>query len=197
MDLSTAILTGLGLAAAAGLNAYIPLLVVGLLGAVDWIALPEPYSLLANPWVLAVVAVLLAVEVLADKIPAVDSANDVIGTVVRPAAGAVLFAASTGVTGSLSPELSLVLGLVTAGAVHGTKAAARPVLNAGTAGAAAPVVSTVEDAVSFGLALVAIFVPIAVVLFLVVFTVWAVRAIRRRRSHRAAPVSGDSRLGSG
>lgn len=184
--MTTTILTGLGLAAAAGLNAYIPLLVVGLLGATGWITLPEPYSALTNPWVLGVVAALLAVEVLADKVPAVDSVNDVIGTVVRPAAGAVLFAASTGVTGTLSPELSLVLGLVTAGAVHGTKAAARPVLNAGTAGAAAPVVSTIEDTVSLGLALVAIFVPVLVVVFLVAFVVWAVRSIRRRRERRRA-----------
>lgn len=181
MDLTAAILTGLGLAAAAGLNAYIPLLLVGLLGYFDVVTLPAPYDTLEIPWVLAILAVLLAVEVLADKIPVVDSVNDVIGTVVRPAAGAVLFAGSTGLIGDFPPALSVVLGIITAGTVHGAKAAARPALNVGTGGIAAPVVSVAEDSISLVLSLVAIFVPVLVIVLLAVLAGLLVRWLRRRR----------------
>lgn len=188
MDLATAILTGLGLAAAAGLNAYIPLLVVGVLQRLDWVDFPAPYDVLADTWVIGVLAVLLAVEVLADKLPVVDSLNDVIQTVVRPAAGAVLFAASVGVVGDAHPAVALLAGLATAGTVHGTKAAIRPALNAGSGGIAAPVVSTAEDAVSLSLSLVALLLPILVLVFFALFAWLVVRWLRRRRDRsRAAP----------
>ncbi len=181
MDLASAILTGLGLAAAAGLNAYIPLVIVGFLQYFDWIDFGQPFDNLANPWVLGVLVVLLLVEVLADKIPAVDSVNDVIQTVIRPVAGAVLFAASTSLGTDIPPVVSLIAGLITAGAVHGTKAAIRPVLNAGSAGVAAPVVSTTEDIVSTALAFVAILAPFLVLLVLAAFVWLVVRWLRRRR----------------
>jgi hypothetical protein len=180
VDLASAILTGLGLAAAAGLNAYIPLVIVGFLQYFDWVDFGQPFDNLANPWVLGVLVVLLAVEVLADKIPAVDSVNDIIQTVVRPAAGAVLFAASTSLGTDIPPVVSLIAGLITAGAVHGTKAAIRPVLNAGSAGVAAPVVSTTEDIASTALAFVAILAPF-LVLFAIAGFVWLVVRWRRRR----------------
>jgi hypothetical protein len=185
MELTSAILTGLGLAAAAGLNAYIPLVIVGFLQALGWLDFGDPYENLANPWVLATLCVLLIVELFADKIPAVDSVNDVIQTVVRPAAGAILMAASTGLT-DVPPWLGLAAGLITAGAVHGTKAAIRPVVNAGTAGAGAPVVSTAEDIFSTVLAFVAILAPLLVLVLLGVFVWMVVRWMRRRRRKAAA-----------
>lgn len=186
MDLATAILTGLGLAAAAGLNAYIPLVIVGFLQYFDVVDFGAPFDNLANPWVLGVLVVLLLVEILADKVPAVDSVNDVIQTVVRPAAGAVLFAASTSLGTEIPPVVSLIAGLITAGSVHATKAAVRPVLNAGSAGVAAPVVSTTEDIVSTVLAFVAILAPFLVLIALVLFVWFVVRWLRRRRE----PVPG-------
>lgn len=182
MDLATAILTGLGLAGAAGLNAYIPLVIVGLLQYAGWVDFGSPFNNLADPWVLGVLVVLLLVEVLADKIPVVDSVNDVIQTVVRPAAGAVLFAASTSLGTDIPPAVSLIAGLVTAGTVHGTKAAVRPVINAGTAGAGAPVVSTVEDVTSALLAFAAILAPVLVLVALVAFGWLVARWLSKRRS---------------
>ena len=86
------ILTGTGLAAAAGLNAYIPLLLLGL-GArfLDFIVLPAGWTWLENEWVLGILGVLLVIEFFADKIPAVDSVNDLLQTVVRPASGGIVF----------------------------------------------------------------------------------------------------------
>src|SRR3954449_11801401 len=78
-------LTGVGLATSAGLNAYIPLLAVGVFdrytGLID---LPPSWQWLADGWVIAILALLLSIEVVADKVPVVDHVNDVIQTVVRP-----------------------------------------------------------------------------------------------------------------
>src|SRR6476646_8854300 len=95
MDTLTHILAGFGLAGAAGLNAWLPLLIVGLTARfTNVITLHEPYSLLSNGWVLLALLILLGIEVFADKIPAIDSINDAIHTFIRPAAGAILFAAN-------------------------------------------------------------------------------------------------------
>src|SRR3712207_5900749 len=89
-------LAGTGLAAAAGLNAYIPLLSLGLLSRfTDVVTLPSGWSWLENEWVLGVVGVLLLIEVVADKVPAVDHLNDIVQTVVRPASGGIVFGSGT------------------------------------------------------------------------------------------------------
>ncbi|GAA0924114.1 DUF4126 domain-containing protein [Nonomuraea longicatena] len=193
-----ATLTGLGLSTAAGLNAYIPLLVVGVLANfTDAVKLPEGYAWLSNWGVLAVLAVLLAAEFVLDKIPAVDTVNDLVQTAVRPLSGGVVFSAtsaaaeldhSTWVTEH--PWVSWVLGIAMALAVHALKSTARPIVNVGTAGAGAPVASTVEDAGSLGVSLVAIFLPLLVLVLLVglaVFAWWLIRRVRRRRRPPATP----------
>jgi len=190
-------LTGMGLSTAAGLNAYIPLLVVGVLSNVtDAVKLPDGYAWLSNWGVLAVIAVLLAAETVLDKVPAVDSVNDAIQTVIRPASGGVVFSATSAAAGlesstwmSENPWAGWLLGIVLALAVHAMKAVARPVVNAGTAGVGAPVVSTVEDAGSFGMSLIAVFAPILVIVALLVFAVvawWLIRKVRRFRARRRA-----------
>src|SRR4030066_1904876 len=90
------IFTAFGLSASAGLNAYIPLLVVALLGKfTDLITLSTPWDTLESWWVIGVLVVLSGVEFFADKIPAVNHINDIIQTIIRPVAGAIVFAAST------------------------------------------------------------------------------------------------------
>jgi hypothetical protein len=175
------LLAAFGLAAATGLNAYLPLLIVGLLARyTDLITLKAPWSALTHPVVLIILAVLLAVEFAVDKIPAIDTVNGVIQTVFRPAAGAILFAASGNVISNLSPVLAMICGLLIAGGVHTAKAAARPAVTASTLGTANPVVSVVEDAVSGATTIIAIVAPavLAALLLLVIF--WIVRRRMRR-----------------
>lgn len=187
MEAGTILITGLGLAVAAGLNAYIPLLIAGLLVRFDVYSFGEPYDLLGSNAALIILGVLLVIEVLADKVPAVDSANDVIQTFIRPASGAILFAgAATGADSEWSQALALILGLVTAAGVHATKAAARPVINVATAGAGGPVVSTVEDGVSAGLSLAALLAPILALVLMAGLVVWVVRLFQRRRDRARA-----------
>lgn len=191
-------LTGAGLAASAGLNAYIPLLAIGLLARyTDLINLPNGWTWLQNGWVILILAILLTVEIVADKIPVVDSANDVLQTVVRPTAGGLAFGAgAASETQTVSDPGSffqsgqwvpIVIGVVIALGVHGVKAISRPVVNATTAGVGAPVVSTAEDATSAVMSVIAIVLPILVLVFLVALVVFAIWAVRRRGRRTAAP----------
>jgi len=185
-------LTGIGLSAAAGLNAYIPFLVVALLARfTDVVTLPVGWEWMESWWAIGIGAALLAADVLLDKVPVVDSVNDAVQTAVRPASGAVLFAATSAAADleqsswvQERPWVPVVAGVLVALAVHGTKASVRPVLNAGTGGVAAPVVSTVEDGVSLSLSLVALLLPV-LVLLLLVLGIWLVVRVRRRRRTRA------------
>lgn len=180
------LLSAFGLSASAGLNAYIPLLIVGVVGrfAPGIVRLSAPFDGLTNWWAIGTLSVLVVIEILADKIPVVDHANDVLGTVIRPAAGAILFAATTGTVTYLNPTVALVLGLVVAGAAHGATATARPVVTATTGGIGNPIVSTIEDIAALFTSLIAVFVPIVIgigaVMFGIIVLVW--RSRRRSRS---------------
>ncbi|MFD0688488.1 DUF4126 domain-containing protein [Actinomadura fibrosa] len=187
-----AVLTGLGLSAAAGLNAYIPMLVVGLVDRqTDLVRLPAEFGWLTNGWVLAGLGVLLAAEVVLDKVPVVDSVNDAVQSFVRPAAGGAVFAA-TDAAGKLDSSefmrdhawIGWVLGIAVAFVVHATKASVRPVANAGTLGTAAPVVSTVEDVVSLAMSLLAILAPVIALVALLLLVYAGVRLLRRRRRRK-------------
>ncbi|WP_326625831.1 DUF4126 domain-containing protein [Nonomuraea fuscirosea] len=192
-----AALTGMGLSTAAGLNAYIPLLVVGVLANfTDTVKLPDGYSWLSDWGVLAVIAVLLVAEMVLDKVPAVDSVNDAIQTVVRPASGGVVFSATSAAAEfenstwmTEHPWVGWLLGIVLALVVHTIKTVARPVVNVSTAGTGAPVVSAAEDAGAFGMSLIAIFLPVLVILALLLLAAlawWVLRRVRRRRARRRA-----------
>ena len=185
MDLTTTVLSGLGLSGAAGLNAYIPLFLVGLLDRFGVISLASPYDTLSSTPALVVVGVLLIVEILADKIPVADSVNDVVQTIVRPLAGAVLFAGAIVSTSHAPAWVGLVAGLFSAGGVHATKAAVRPAVNASTLGFGAPVVSTVEDIVSLVATMLAIFAPVLLAVFVALIAWWVMRAMRRWRAQRS------------
>jgi len=176
------ILTAIGLALPAGLNAYIPLLGLALAQRFEVVALSEPWDTLGAWWAIALIAVLLLVEVLADKIPAVDHVNDVIQTVVRPAAGAVVAVAASGQAGENYPFVMVALGVLLAGGVHVAKATARPVVNATTGGTGAPVASAAEDVVSVASTALAIFAPVLVIGVLAVFGWLVWRFTHRRRS---------------
>ena len=191
---SMEILSAIGLSTAAGLNAYIPLMVLGLLDRfTNLLTLPPTWAWISEPWVLILMAVLLAIEVIADKVPVVDSVNDVLQTVIRPASGGIVFASGmgsqtttvtdpAGFAADSSQWLPIVIGIAIALVIHLSKASARTVANASTAGMAAPIASTSEDAVSLFLSVVAIIFPvIALIVVMGVFGVliWMARGVRK------------------
>ncbi|HET9493873.1 MAG TPA: DUF4126 domain-containing protein [Chloroflexia bacterium] len=193
MDVITTILSGFGLAAPAGLNAWLPLFITGLAHRFELVKLTSPFDLLGNTWVLVVLGVLLTIEVFADKIPAVDSINDVIHTFIRPAAGGVLFAAQTGAIDGMDPVFAFILGAVSAGGVHAVKAAGRPLVTATTGGIGNPLVSLIEDIIAGVSTILALIVPVvAAVIMLIILIVagWQVWRWRERRKRRREMESG-------
>ncbi len=123
--------------------------------------------------------------------PAVDHVIHAAGMVAQPAAGAILFAAQTGVAGDLDPGVALIAGAIISGSVHAGRASLRPASTATTGGAANPVLSIAEDAISFALTAFAFLLPILAFVFVVgvllaiVFSIrmlW--RQLRRGRSRR-------------
>lgn len=192
-----AALTGVGLAAAAGLNAYIPFLLVALIARLtDVIELPPEYGWIESNWAIAICSVLLISEFVLDKIAVIDHMNDLVATLVRPTIGGLIFAATTAASDldrstwmQQNTWVGIVLGVIVAGVVHTTKAVSRPAVNVSTVGFGTPIVSAAEDTASVTLSLVAIFLPILVIVVLgllvwVVVLLW--RRVRRRRRLRTA-----------
>lgn len=194
------LLTGSGLALSAGLNAFIPMLSMGLLARyTDLVELPAQWQWLENGWVIGIMAVLLVLDVVADKVPAVDHVNDVVQTFVRPTAGGIVFAAgSTSETVAItdpaefftsSAVVPFVIGLVLALSTHLAKASGRAVVNLSTGGIGAPVVSTVEDVSALTMTVLAILVPVLVIVFLLILVgmaFWIRGRLAQRRRARAA-----------
>ncbi|GIK65430.1 MAG: hypothetical protein BroJett018_32240 [Chloroflexota bacterium] len=170
-----AILSGLGLSTSAGLNAYLPLILMNLAaqaGIIDTKGVPA--EVLTSKPALVVFLILLVIETVADKIPAVDSVNDIINTAIRPTAGALMMVVSTsGMSGQVDPEvltiMSLLAGGASAGSVHAVKATARPAVTLSTAGMGNMVVSVLEDILAIFISLVALLIPFFVVFFMASF----------------------------
>lgn len=181
------IFSAFGLAASAGLNAYIPLLTVALLAKfTDLITLQGPWEALTSWWIIGLLGVLVLIEFFADKVPAINHVNDVIQTFIRPAAGAVLFAASAQVITEINPILSMAAGLLVAGTVHAVKSAAvRPAVTATTGGAANVPVSIAEDLIATTLSILSILIPVVISIMLVMlaalFIWWLWRRSNRTR----------------
>ncbi|MGD0003668.1 MAG: DUF4126 domain-containing protein [Anaerolineaceae bacterium] len=176
------ILSAFGLSASAGLNAYIPLLVVAFLAKyTNLIHLSSPWDALTSWWTIGVLLLLSLVEFFADKIPLVNHINDIVQTIVRPAAGAIAFAASAHVLTDMHPVLSIVLGLLVAGGVHAVKAVAvRPAVTAATAGTGNVPVSLLEDLTSTVVSILSVIVPVIIACLLIVLTAWVIFLIWRR-----------------
>jgi len=187
MEALLGIFTAFGLSASAGLNAYIPLLVIGVIAHyTNLIKLSPPYDVLANPYILILIGILLIIEMLADKVPVANHINDLIQTFVRPVAGAIAFAASANIVTGINPILALACGLLVAGSVHVVKSAAvRPMVTATTAGLGNVPVSVAEDVTSTVVSLLSILVPVAIAILVIIAIVllmwwWARRTSKNK-----------------
>lgn len=185
LGLSMALCLGIGLAAATGLRAFLPLLLVACFSRFQLFGVDfgQGFGWLESDLALMALTVAVIAEVAMDKIPALDSAVDVVMTVVRPALAAVLVMASFS---QADPALAPLLAMIAAPVAllgHGTKALARPFVTVTTAGTANPVASVAEDIwalVLTGLALLApMLIPLAIALS--VFVVWRILGAMGKR----------------
>jgi hypothetical protein len=177
-----ALALAVALAASAGLRAWLPLLLASILSRVGVLDLGESFSFLSSNRALVLFGVATLLELVGDKVPAVDHALDVIGTPLRPAAGALLAASVLGTVSD--PLTALVLGTAvgapTALVPHALKTALRTVSTTLTGGLANPLLSVLEDIITVATVVLAILVPVLVVALLAA-TVYFVRRLVRRR----------------
>jgi hypothetical protein len=189
-ELVIALLLGLGLAASTGLNTWLPLLLMsvaahfGLAG----VNLSGSFAWLGSTTAIAILLVATFIEVLADKVPAVDHALHSVATFIRPLAAAVAMAAAFY---KLDPMVAGVLGLMigapTALGFHSLKAATRVGSSVTTFGCANPVLSLIDDVVSFGMTVIAIFTPLLVPIVLAIVLIAGWKLVQRfRRGPRVA-----------
>ena len=189
MEALAGIFSAFGLSASAGLNAYIPLLMIALLSRfTDLIKLSSPWDTLESWWIIGLLIFLSLIEFFADKAPAINHINDLLQTIVRPVAGAIVFAASAQVITEIHPVVSMSAGLLVAGGVHAVKSlAVRPAVTATTGGAGNVPVSILEDIISAVVSILAIVIPILIGSAVILFTSWVIwRMWRRANKMRTA-----------
>ena len=181
------LLTSAGLGLGAGINAYATLLVFGLLARWQPAMFQDDMArFFATTPVLIVVGVLYLIEFLADKVPTVDHVWDLIHTLIRPAAGALV--AWSAVSDRI-PHGAVILASVIAGGAalgsHATKATLRGASTLMTGGLGNPFLSLLEDGFAFINAILVIVLPWVVIPMLFVMTLIFVTAYRRLRRVRA------------
>lgn len=182
-EMVQSLLTSAGLGIGAGINAYATLLVFGSL--CRWrpgMFHGELADFFSSTPVLITVGVLYAIEFLADKVPAIDHVWDAVHTFVRPVAGALV---AFGAASHQVPKGVLIIATVIGGgaalASHATKATVRAASTVTTAGTANPFLSLLEDVFAFVNAVIAVFFPWLVLLFLVAVAIVMIAIVKRVR----------------
>jgi Domain of unknown function (DUF4126) len=159
----------LGAGWASGLNVYAAVLVLGIGQRLGLVALPHDLQVLASSWVLAVAALLFALNFLADKIPFIDSLNDLLHTVVRIPAGALLAFGAADQTGPEVAVIAALLGGTLAAGSHIAKTGARAVINTSPEPFSNIAASFATDALVIGGLVLALTHPITFLCLLALF----------------------------
>jgi hypothetical protein len=181
----TALMIGVGLAAACGFRVFVPLLVASIAAKGGHFELAEGWQWLASWPAIVAFSVATGLEIAAYYIPWIDNLLDTIATPVAIIAG-ILITASAIKGGSplMRWSLAVIVGGGAAGVVQAGTAAVRALSTATTAGTANPAVSTAEAGFSVGLSLLAVFIPILAIAFVFMFVFVALRFIYRRIRRR-------------
>jgi hypothetical protein len=164
-----ALAVALGAGWASGLNTYATVLVLGGAQQLGLFSLPHDLQVLASPWVMGVAALLFALNFFADKIPYIDSINDMLHTFVRVPAGALL---AYGAAGGLSPEVAVIAGLlggILAAGTHVAKTGSRALINTSPEPFSNIAASLTEDVSVIGGLMLAIAHPIVFLCLLALF----------------------------
>jgi hypothetical protein len=182
LEIVPSLALGIGLAACAGLRAWLPLLLLGGLarwGAVD---LSPSFEFVSSTRALILFGVATVVEIAGDKIPAVDHTLDALSTVLRPAAGSLLAASVLWqVSDPLTAmALGIAVGAPSALVPHAAKSTLRVVSTTFTGGLANPVLSLVEDAAAFVLFALTVVLPVLVAALVLLTGLLVARRLLRR-----------------
>ncbi len=200
MSLFTTLVLAMGSSWVSGINLYITVATLGLLGRFAGLQLPGDLSVLTNWWIIGIALFLVLVEFFADKVPLVDSTWDVIHTFIRIPAGAVLAATAFGDFNLGVQVIAFLLGGGLALSSHGTKAATRAAINTSPEPVSNITASFIEDFVALGSLLLAAFHPAVFIGFFAVIVVASIvmlpriiRSLRRFfRKMRGRGVAGTA-----
>jgi hypothetical protein len=184
--LFTNLLGAIGLGAASGLNAWIPLLGLGVAERLGLVTLTAPFDQLGSNQALAVLSIVFVIDLIGDKVAVIDHVLHAVGTVIAPASAAVVLAAQENLLSQSHPWAAAAAGAVIGGSVHLARSAVRPAVTAGTGGVGNPFASAFEDLVSLFVTVLAILVPVLAFLVVVAASVLLWRRVRRWRRRRAA-----------
>lgn len=175
-----ALLSGVGLSFSTGLNAYLPLLILALADRIsDSFNLPGPYDAVSSNTGIVIILLIMAVELIGDKIPRIDHMNDLLHTPIRPLIGAFVSMAVAAEGDALNVWVAGAIGLLVAGGIHLWKMQHRPAINEATKGIGTPIVSVIEDFVSIVASIAAVAFPLACLLIVPAGAWWVTRAYRR------------------
>ena len=170
------------LAWASGIRLYFVVFAVGLAGYLGYIELPPGLEVLRHPWVIGTAGVMLTMEFLVDKVPAIDTVWDALHTFIRIPAGALLAAGATGDTlSALTVAAGLLGGTITAG-THLTKSGGRALINTSPEPFSNWTASFTEDALVLGGIWFAFRHPLAFLIALAIFVallVWLLPKVWR------------------
>ena len=182
MNFISTLAVSMGASWVAGINLYATVATLGLLGRFAHLKLPGDLDVVTNWWVIGVALFLFVIEFIADKIQLVDSVWDIIHTFIRIPAGAVLAATAFGDFDRRVQVIALLLGGGLALSSHGTKAAARAVINASPEPVSNIVVSLSEDVLAVVTVVAAVFLPVVVFLIIaagLIFSFWLLPRVLR------------------
>ena len=166
----------------AGINLYATVATLGLLGRFAHLKLPGDLDVVTNWWVIGVALFLFVIEFVADKVQLVDSVWDIVHTFIRIPAGAVLAATAFGDFDKSVQVIALLLGGGLALSSHGTKAAARALINTSPEPVSNIVVSLAEDVLAVTTVVLSVFLPVVVFLIVaagLIFSFWLLPRIVR------------------
>lgn len=173
---------GIGLAACAGIRAWLPLLMAGGLARWGVIEVGPSFQFIASDRALILFGVATVIEILADKIPAVDHALDSLSTVLRPAAGSLLAASVLWQVSDPLTALALgvAVGAPTSLVPHAAKSLLRAASTTFTGGIANPFISILEDLMAVALFVLTVLIPVVVAAVLVLIGLLVARRLVRR-----------------
>lgn len=183
-DVVSSISLAIGLAACAGLRAWLPLLLVGGLARAEVLSLGPSFGFLASNRALILFGVATAIEIVGDKVPAVDHALDMLSTVLRPAAGSLI--AASVMWQVRDPLTALALGVAVGAPAALVPHAAKTVLRAAsttlTGGLANPLISVAEDVLAVAMFVFTVVLPVLAATALAVVAYLVLRRLSRRSS---------------
>ncbi len=167
----TTLSVAMGSAWLSGINLYATVVTLGLLQKFSFVKLPGELGILSSGWVLGIAGAMYAVEFVADKIPAVDSAWDAVHTFIRVPAGAILAATAFADFDPTVKTIAMIVGGGVALGSHGLKATTRLAANTSPEPFSNIALSVGEDIFTVGATILMAISPVAILVMVVIFII--------------------------